>query len=253
MTIQLSPASGTISTSTINAALQAVVDGAIALGPSVFPRLTSHSEMFRILGTKQYNGYGFIQLERFAAPLFGICSRGAHMTAYMKNGASDSIKVWVARRAANLHTYPGMLDTTVAGGVKASDTPRACIVAESDEEAALPRAYVEERLVTTGAVSYVSLKADAIVPTVLYVYDLQMAEGMEPQPKDGEVEGFFLMGVEEVLKRMLDGEFKPNCCLVMLDFYVRHGVLTEENEDDYLEILTRLRRLLPVPVTAHGG
>lgn len=210
--------------------------------------------MFRILGTKGYAGNGVIQLERFAAPLFGICSRGAHMTAYVKaSGASDSIKVWVARRAANLHTYPGMLDTTVAGGVKASDTPRACIIAESDEEAALPRTYVEERLVTTGAVSYVTLKADAIVPTVLYVYDLEMAEGMEPQPKDGEVEGFFLMGVAEVLKRMLDGEFKPNCCLVMLDFYIRHGVLTEENENDYLEILTRLRRLLPVPVTAHGG
>ncbi|KAJ4413421.1 hypothetical protein N0V82_008543 [Gnomoniopsis sp. IMI 355080] len=252
LSIQLNLASGTISASTINAALQAVVDGALALGPTVFPRLTSHSEMFRILGAKPYAGGGsnIIQLERFAAPLFGICCRGAHMTAYIKDSLAGSLKVWVARRAANLHTYPGMLDTTVAGGVKAADSPRACIVAESDEEAALPRAYVEERLVATGAVSYVSLSANGITPTVLYVYDLEMAEGMEPRPKDGEVEGFFLMGVEEVVRHMMAGEFKPNCCLVMLDFFVRHGVLTEENETDYLEILIRLRRVLPVPITA---
>ncbi|CAN8102793.1 unnamed protein product [Discula destructiva] len=253
-TVQLAPASGTISTTTINAAFQAVIDGAIAVGPPVFPRLTSHSEMFRILGANLYDlpdtNTTTIQLERFTAPLFGICSRGAHMTAYIRDATDGSLKIWVARRAADLHTYPGMLDTTVAGGVKAADSPRECIVAESDEEAALPRARVEKRMVATGAVMYVSRRADAVMPTVLYVYDLEMEDGEEPRPKDGEVEGFYLMGVEQVVRRMLDGEFKPNCCLVMLDFLVRQGSITEENEEDYLEILTRLRRPLPVSITA---
>lgn len=252
MTIQLNPVGSMITATTINEAIQAVVDGALSLGPSVFPWLTSHSEMFRILGAKPYLDGNIIQIERFAAPLFGICSRGAHLTAYVKDTTNHGPpKIWVARRAADLHTYPGMLDTTVAGGVKASDSPRACIVAESDEEAALRRAYVEERVVATGAVTYVAQKASRVVPTVLYVYDLEMVEGMEPRPKDGEVAGSFLMGVDEVVRRMMDGEFKPNCCLVMLDFFIRHGVLTEENEKDYLEIVTRLRRRLPVPTTAH--
>lgn len=175
------------------------------------------------------------------------------MTAYVKD-ANGLLRVWVARRAKDLHTYPGMLDTTVAGGVKATDTPRDCIVAEADEEAALPRAYVEERIVAAGAVTYVTRKVDGgVSPTVLYVYDLRMddGDGVEPRPKDGEVEGFYLIGVDEAMERMMDGEFKPNCCLVMLDFFVRHGVITEESENDYLEIVTRLRRGLPVPVTAH--
>ncbi|KAK2600831.1 hypothetical protein N8I77_010338 [Diaporthe amygdali] len=243
----------------INAALQGVVDGAIALGTSVFPNLTSHSEMVRVIGAREYlsktpQQTDFICLERFAASLFGICSRGAHLTAYVRNTSlpvSSGLRVWVARRDANLHTYPGMLDTTVAGGVKAEDTPLQCIVAESDEEAALPLSYVQQNIVPTGVVTYVSQsrKTGQVRPNILHVYDLELEEGMKPVPKDGEVEEFYLMTVEEVTKAMLDGEFKPNCCLVMLDFFVRHGIITDENEEDYLEIVTGLRRELPVPVT----
>lgn len=68
------------------------------------------------------------------------------------------------------------------------------------------------------------------------------------------------MSVEEVVSRMHAGEFKPNCalgasessfsvprqltlicvCKVLIDFLVRHGYLTPENEPRYLEINQRL-------------
>lgn len=250
-----------IEADSINAAFQAVIDGAIALGTSVFPNLTSHSEMVRIVGAKEYpsktsNQPVPIRLERFAASLFGICSRGAHLTAYVRDinqPFSAGLKVWVARRDANLHTYPGMLDTTVAGGVKAEDTPWQCIVAESDEEAALPLSYVEKKVVPAGVVTYVTQRKETgqLRPNVLYVYDLELGEDMRPQPKDGEVEEFYLMTVEEATKAMMNGEFKPNCCLVMLDFFVRHGIITAENEEDYLDIVMGLRRKLPMPMTPH--
>ncbi|ROW10397.1 hypothetical protein VMCG_01794 [Cytospora schulzeri] len=246
----------------INEAFQAVVDGALNLGTSVFPNLTSHSEMVSIPGarTSPRENPEPIRLERFVAPLFGICSRGAHLTAYVRDttqpgGSPGGLRIWVARRDVNLHTYPGILDTTVAGGVKAEDTPLGCILAESDEEASLPYDYVQRHVVPTGVVNYVtqSKKTGQVLPTILYVYDLELEEGMAPQPKDGEVEGFYLMTVEDVTRAMMNGEFKPNCCLVMLDFFVRHGLITEENESDYLEIVTRLRRRLPVPVTPQGS
>lgn len=246
----------------INEALQTVVDGAMKLGTSVFPNLTSHSEMVSIPGATTKSGATLdkIRLERFAAPLFGICSRGAHLTAYVRDadqprGSSEGLRIWVARRGADLHTYPGMLDTTVAGGVKADDTPLGCILAESDEEASLAYDYVQRHVVPTGVVTYVtqSKKTGQVLPTILYVYDLELEAGMVPQPKDGEVEGFYLLGVEEITGKMMSGEFKPNCCLVMLDFFIRHGLVTEENERDYLEIVARLRRRLPVPVTPYGA
>ncbi|KUI74455.1 hypothetical protein VM1G_10089 [Cytospora mali] len=250
--VQLTPTSS--ETEHANAAFQAIIDGAIELGTSVFPNLTSHSEMVRIVGARTNPGGSSetIRLERFAAPLFGICSRGAHLTAYVHDtNQPGGFRIWVARRGADLHTYPGMLDTTVAGGVKAEDTPLGCILAESDEEASLPYDYVQRRIVPAGVVTYVtqSKKTGQVLPSILYVYDLELEKGVEPQPKDGEVEGFYLMTVEEVTKAMMSGEFKPNCCLVMLDFFVRHGLITEENERDYLEIVTRLRRRLPVPIT----
>jgi 8-oxo-dGTP pyrophosphatase MutT (NUDIX family) len=245
----------------INAAFQAVIDGAIALGTSVFPDLTSHSEMVRIIGAKDYPSKAVhqpepIRLERFAASLFGICSRGAHLTAYVLDESqpgSAGLRVWVARRGANLYSYPGMLDTTVAGCVKAEDTPRQCIVAESDEEAALPLSYVEKNIVSTGLVMYVnqSKETGQLRPTILYVYDLELREDMRPEPKDGEVQEFSLMSVEEATRAMMNGEFKPNCCLVMLDFFVRHGIITERNEKEYANIVTRLRREMPMPVTPH--
>ena len=92
------------------------------------------------------------------------------------------------------------------------------------------------------AASYANCK-----PEVQYVYDLELPEDTIPKPGDDEVEEFYLWGVEEVQEAMRRGEFKPNCALVVLDFLVRHGILTTENERDYIEIVSRLHRKLEFP------
>ncbi|OHW95228.1 NUDIX domain-containing protein [Colletotrichum incanum] len=225
------------------AAFQRVVDAAIV--SDSFPTLNKmHSEHFRILGANH-----FVSIERFPAPLFGISSRGAHMTAYVKT--SDGMKIWVPRCSAHLFTFPNLLDTTVAGGVKAEDSPFDCIVAEATEEASLPADFVKENARAVGAVTYVSMNQQkgAFFPTVLYVYDLELPESIEPKPGDDEVSNFKLMTISQVKTAMLEEQFKPNCVLVMLDFFVRHNIITSENDDDYLEIVTRLRRHLPVPTS----
>jgi hypothetical protein len=247
-TIQLAVSSeGADPATACNKAFQKVIDEAISA--DVFPSVHGkHSEMFKILGANQ-----FIHLERFTAPLFGIAGRGAHLTAYVNT--PSGLKVWVPRRAANLFTYPGMLDTTVAGGVKSDDSPFQCILAESDEEASLPADFVEKNARATGVITYVaeSRATRLISPTVLYVFDLELPQAMIPLPKDGEVAGFELMSIEEINAAMFQQEFKPNCTLVMIDFFMRHGIITPENEEDYVEIATRLRRKLPVPTTPVRG
>lgn len=225
-----------------NSVFQSVVD-AIVAGGAAFPFVRgTHSEKFKVIGANYLVG-----IERFPAPLFGIGSRGAHMTGYVRT--PQGLKIWVPRRSAHLFTYPGLLDTTVAGGVKADDSPLDCVVAEADEEASLPRDYVREHARAVGAVTYVQ-KNDAkgsVYPTVLYVFDIELPEDMVPEPMDDEVSEFTLMTVEDIFGAMLRREFKPNCVPVMLDFFVRHGIITSENSPEYLEIVTRLRRKLPVP------
>jgi isopentenyldiphosphate isomerase len=242
--IRLSDSSDGLDTAAAcNNAFQKVIDDAIAA--NIFPSVHGmHSEMYKIMGANQ-----FIHLERFMAPLFGIAARGAHLTAFVNT--PDGIKVWVPRRAANLFTYPNMLDTTVAGGVKSDNSPFQCIVAESDEEASLPRDFVVKNVRATGVITYMtkSRVTQLIRPDVIYVFDLELPSSMIPVPKDGEVAGFELMSVEEINAAMFRQEFKPNCNLVMIDFFIRHGIVTPDNEEDYVEIAARLRRKLPVPTT----
>src|SRR3712207_5745734 len=84
-----------------SAAFQQAVDAAIEGG--LFPQVLAgrHSEYFRILGARD-----FTRVERFAATLFGIATRGAHLTAYVRGqNPHDDMKIWVARRSSHLFTY----------------------------------------------------------------------------------------------------------------------------------------------------
>lgn len=263
-----------------NAALAKLIRQALKKG--VFSKTLgrkAEGEDFRIMGARDYRSgaaqQALVQLRRSAAPLFGIANRGAHMTMYVRSSsATDDLKIWVPRRSRHLATYPGMLDNTVAGGVKAEESALECIVHESLEEASLPEAFVRWHVRACGAITYVTQTGSGggqdkldqqakvggydtglCVPDVIYVYDLEVppeqAETMIPKPGDDEVEEFYLWDVERVKQAMLDGEFKANTALVMIDFFIRHGIITDDNEKDYMEIVSRLRRRLPIPLSAN--
>lgn len=198
--------------------------------------------------------------ERAGTGLLGITRYGVHMMAYVREGQSEGesghgMRIWVPRRAANKETYPGMLDNAAAGGLMTGEEPFECVVREADEEADLPGPLMREHARAAGTVTYVYL-TDAraggeplgqIYPEVQWVYEIELPADVRPRPKDGEVESFSLMTVDEVRDELARGSFKPNCALVALDFFVRHGVLTRENEPDYDEIVRRMHRRLPFP------
>lgn len=219
-----------------------------AIDHATFPSLNGeHSEPFAIMGAKHP-----VSIERFAASLFGIVHRGAHMTAYTKS--TDGYKIWVPRRSASLKAWPGALDSTVAGGVRAGESPFACIVHEASEEASLPEDLVRGETTPCGVLSYMSqpkqgLATGLIVPVVLYTYDIELEHDVTPAPNDGEVEKFELLTVEQVMESMLQRKFKANSAMVMIDFFIRHGIITPETEADYIEIVARMHRNLPFPTS----
>lgn len=96
-----------------------------------------HSEPFAILGAKRPT-----QIEGFAAPLFGIVHRGAHLTSFIKS--VDGLRIRVLERNDSLKIWPGALVTTVARDVRAGDSPFECIVHEAPEEASLPEDLIRE-------------------------------------------------------------------------------------------------------------
>ena len=193
-------------------------------------------------------------MERAGSALFGIVTLGVHLTAYTR--VNDELLIWVPRRAYSKETYGGMLDNTVAGGISDGEDVFTALIRESKEEASLPSELVRERAVACGTVSYFLVRdgkaggeTGLLQPEVQYVYDLELPQDVEPKPCDSEVEEFYLWGGKEVLRAMQDGKFKPNCALVLVDFFVRHGLLTCGNDPDYAEIIPRMHRKLPFPVS----
>jgi hypothetical protein len=114
---------------------------------------------------------------------------------------------------------------------------------------------VRERARACGTVCYVYVtdersggETGLVCPEVQFVYDLCAGEEMVPVSGDGEVEEFVLVDMGELRERLERGEFRPASACVMIDFMVRHGVLTAENEDDYEEITQRLHRFIDLAI-----
>ncbi|KAH0545572.1 hypothetical protein FGG08_000403 [Glutinoglossum americanum] len=160
-------------------------------------------------------------IERSACCLFGVVSYGVHMTAYVH---SDSgLKLWVPRRAYNKQTFGGYLDNTVAGGLASGERALETLIREAEEEASLPAELVRSDARSVGAITYFYVRdsraggeTGLLQPECQYLYDLELNKDMVPKPCDDEVEEFYLMEVEKVEAALRDGDFKPNCALVLL-------------------------------------
>jgi hypothetical protein len=58
------------------------------------------------------------------------------------------------------------------------------------------------------------------------------------------------MSIADVLAAIHAARFKRDSALVIVDFMIRHGMVTAESESNYLEIRCRLARRLSVAVPA---
>lgn len=179
------------------------------------------------------------EIERAAAPHFGIRSYGVHMTGYVRK--PDGLHIWVARRARAKPTYPGMLDNTVAGGQPVGLGLVENMIKECGEEAGIPP-DLARGVVPVGAISYRMDAPDGLKPDVQFCFDLELPSEFTPRNTDGEIDEFFLWPwrrVAETVERTR--EFKFNCNLVLIDFFVRHGLIAPDHPD-YLAICAGLRR-----------
>lgn len=207
---------------------------------------------------ERYTIYGpghkpYMHIERSFCPMLGVVMYGCHINGYVQNALGE-IKLWVPRRSATKPTYPGMLDNTVAGGM---GYPYGCletVIKECYEEAGLNDRFVAKNCQSVGVISYLyQVEKGALTergfvqPEVEYLYDLNLGTTV-PHPVDGESEDFQLMDLDEVTTRLRNGEFKDNCAGIIVDFLMRHGLITPEDEPDYIEIQSRLHRLPPFPI-----
>jgi 8-oxo-dGTP pyrophosphatase MutT (NUDIX family) len=177
-------------------------------------------------------------IERAAAPYFGVKAYGVHINGYVR-GSDGQLQLWVARRSRTKPTWPSLLDHIAAGGQPAGLSCIDNVVKECEEEASIPAALAKTAR-AVGAISYAGLTHQGFKTDVLFCYDLELPSDFQPQPQDGEVESFELLPIDEVARIIAESrDFKPNCCLVIIDFMIRHGVLTPD-QAQYAELVKAL-------------
>lgn len=206
----------------------------LILAPQAVDRLNGHAaalapgfglrmrgELFDIKPNVDAPSLG--RIDRGALPGFGVIGCGVHLNGYVMR--ADGLYLWVARRAAHKKLDGGKLDHIVAGGVNAGLSPREVLVKEAEEEAAMP-AELAGRAIERARIAYAMERAEGLRRDYIYCYDVELPEDFTPRPVDGEVESFTLQRAEDVLAALRRGDgFKFNVSLVLIDFFIRHGLI----------------------------
>lgn len=177
-------------------------------------------------------------LDRSAAQYFGIRAFGQHLNGYVYT--DQGISLWIGRRAADRRVFPDRFDNMVAGGLPYGLKLIENLAKECMEEAAIS-AGLAANAKPVGEITYCCETKSGLKPDTLFCYDLRLPPTFVPYCTDGEVAGFYLWPIDEVARVVRETEcFKPNCNLVIIDFLLRHGEITPDDEN-YLTIQNELK------------
>lgn len=212
------------------AALNGLADALEAEG-----KFTSRGETFDV---RDDAGRVVAAVDRGALPVLGIAASGVHLNGLVRRGGQ--VFVWVARRARDKKLDPGKLDHLVGGGVPAGLSFDETLAKEAEEEAGLPAKLICGA-VRVATIRYAMVRPEGLRRDVLACYDLWLPEDFEPTPVDGEVAGFELWPIEEVAGRVRESdEFKFNVNLVLIDLFLRLGILPAREADELRGEMTRV-------------
>ncbi|KAJ1962642.1 hypothetical protein GGI12_002531 [Dipsacomyces acuminosporus] len=202
------------------------------------------NELYPVYGDPSDEQGIAVMVERAASYNFGIRTYGVHINGITKS--EDGIKMWVAKRSLTKQTWPGYLDQLVAGGIGNGAGVWETVIKECEEEGGVPKS-IAENTKYVGVIQYFTRSELGLQPETEFVFDLVLPDDFTPFPNDGEVDSFYLWTMDEVIDKLRQNMFKPNCAVCVVDFLIRHGYLTPENEPDYLEIIDNIHRPLPFP------
>lgn len=246
-TVRLTPKGNNDLVASCAAAISELLRAAQDMGQ--FSRKLSNwpGEKFPVLGSP----FPF-SIDRAIAPYFGIVSSGVQLTIFVRGENRLVSGIWVARRGSNKAMYAGMYDNAVGGAVKHDEEPFQCLMREAKEELGIDA----NDAVSGGTISWFNIK-DArsgiypglVEPGVQYVYDMEVSIKAKLDPAEAGIEWLRLLSVDEVKTALTEHKFKPSSACVMIDFFVRHGIITAENEIHFAEIVPRLHRRLPLQTT----
>lgn len=162
-------------------------------------------------------------IERAAARFWGTLTFGAHATGHVVDAQGRPTHLWIAQRAFDKPTDPGLYDNLVGGGVPHGEPPELALVREAREEAGLDEADLRGAR-PAGQLTLCRDVAEGLQHECLHSYDLVLPAGRVPCNQDGEVAGFHLMSVAEARALAWGTAMTVDAALVTVDFLHRHGL-----------------------------
>lgn len=229
------------SLTTPKARSQAVKNVAPALAKSeLFPKL--RGELFAV--KNRWSDKEVFRLDRGLVSAFGVRAYGVHVNGFVEK--RDGYHLWIGTRAPSLMVEPGKLDNMVAGGQSAGLSLIKNVIKECEEEASIGASRAATA-VPASVITYACEREDGFRADTLFCFDLEMPKSEKPKRSD-EIAKYQLMPLTEALRLVRTTErFKFNVALVILDFAIRRGVVTAENERDFEAIVSGLH-MYPQPL-----
>ena len=109
-----------------------------------------------------------------------------------------------------------------------------------------PRALAAEAKAVS-FISYLNQSGPQLKPDLMVCFDLELPADFTPHANDGEVHAFELWPVRLVFETVRDTtDFKYNCNLVLIDFFVRHGLLSAD-DPQFVAVVSGLRMRYTLP------
>jgi hypothetical protein len=178
-------------------------------------------------------------VDRGTSSLLGLISFGQHLNGYVEK--DGKLWMWIARRSKTKGYAPGKLDHIVAGGLPYGISLADNLRKECHEEAYM-EAEIADQAHSIGIITYKREYKQGGKQEIIYCYDIALPESFTPRCNDDEVEEFYLMPIEEVMHIVeTTDDFKSNCNLVLIDFFIRHGLIKPDH-NDYVALVSGLRQ-----------
>lgn len=149
-------------------------------------------------------------IERGAVRSLGLLTRAVHLNAWSTRG-----ELWVARRALDKATDPGMWDTLVGGLVGHSESDELALERESAEEAGLAADQIAGREPIRSIYRMQRRVPEGFQYEEVLTSDCVLADDVVPANQDGEVMEIACLPVGEIEAMLFDGLFTVEASIVI--------------------------------------
>ncbi|KAJ9600395.1 hypothetical protein L9F63_009323, partial [Diploptera punctata] len=196
-----------------------------------------------------FSNNSLLKMDRSATCLFGIRNYGVDINGYVMD-PEKGLCIWLQRRSKFRSMRAGLWNLWVGGGLSVGYGILETAIKEAAEEASIPPELIA-KLRPAGSVSFFFESERGLFPNTEFVFDLELPADFLPSNSDGEVETFELLPANEALEKVFSSEFKTTSCPVVLDFLIRHGLISPETEPNFPQLVELLHVPLQSLYTRH--